>query len=281
MSVIQVKNLSKQYKDLKALKDLSFDVLQSECVGLLGSNGAGKSTAIKIFIGQMQPSSGSVNILGINPSKEPKKVLPFIGYVPDNLTIYDEITVEQNIEIFRQIHRLPKERTIEIIQKMGLTDKTKTKVKALSRGLKQRVLIARSLIQNPKVVFLDEPTTGLDPNAAEVIYKILEDLKKGGATIFLTTHLMNDVERLCDKIIFLNQGEKIEEGTPFELKRKYRNPSVEVKVMNKEKQIKTIKLLMDENLLGNLSRIQLNEKIESIKTHEPKLEEIFIQLLNK
>ena len=172
--------------------------------------------------------------MGRDPVENPKDVHSVIGYIPDSQTLYEEMTVKQNVDVFREIFGLPKSQTNEIIKTLSLEAKSNKKVKTLSRGLKQRVLIARALVHSPEVILLDEPTTGLDPSLADVIYKILEDLKNQGSTILLTTHLMNDVERLCDRIVFLHRGEKIEEGTPFELKRKYRNQSLCVQVLNED-----------------------------------------------
>jgi len=273
MSVIDVNCISKSYGSFKALHQLSFSVEAGECLGLLGSNGAGKSTTIKTITGQIKPDSGHVEVYGHNSEKDPKKVHSVIGYIPDDQTVYEELTVKQNIDIFRQIHELPKERTAEIIKRLDLSGKSEEKVRNLSKGLKQRVLIARALVHNPKVILLDEPTTGLDPSSAESIYEILEDLKKSGSTILLTTHLMNDVERLCDRIIFINKGEKIEEGSPFELKSKHKNTSVRVQTIDGVEH----DFNLDCNLASKISEIK--EEIFSIKTHEPKLEEIFIKLI--
>jgi len=247
-------------------------------MGLLGSNGAGKSTTIKIITGQIKPTSGGVSVMGIDPTRDPKKVHPLIGYIPDSQTVYDDITVEQNIDVFRQIHGQPRERTALIIEQLELSDKAKTKVKNLSKGLKQRVLIARALIHDPKVILLDEPTTGLDPSSAESIYRILENLKKDGATILLTTHLMNDVDRLCDRIVFLNKGEKVEEGTPLELKRRYRKPTLEVTTIENER-LSTTEISMTKDFVAELAKINQSQTIYSVKTHEPKLEDIFIKLV--
>jgi len=273
MSIIDVKYISKNYGSFKAIDKLSFSISQGECLGLLGSNGAGKSTTIKTITGQIKPDSGRVEVCGFNSEREPKSVHSVIGYIPDDQTIYEELSVEQNIDVFRQIHELPKERTKEIIKTIGLTDKTKEKVKNLSKGLKQRVLIARALVHNPKVILLDEPTTGLDPSSAESIYEILEDLKKAGSTILLTTHLMNDVERLCDRIIFINKGEKIEEGTPLELKSRHKSSKVDVQTVDGKKHELSLSTDLGDQIKS------LDKEIFSIKTHEPKLEDIFIKLI--
>jgi len=275
MNAIDVKYISKNYGSFRALNKLSFSVKAGECLGLLGSNGAGKSTTIKTITGQIKPDSGRVEVNGYNSEREPKKVHSEIGYIPDDQTIYEELSVKQNIDLFRQIHELPKQRTAEIISMLGLSEKTNIKVKKLSKGLKQRVLIARALVHKPKVILLDEPTTGLDPSSAESIYEILEQLKASGSTILLTTHLMNDVERLCDRIIFINKGEKIEEGTPLQLKSKHRSPKVDIQTLDGQK----YQFNLDSQLHSQIA--SLKSEVFSINTFEPKLEEVFIKLIKE
>lgn len=217
--------LSKQYGTIQALKNLSFQVDKGKCRA--GPNGAGKSTTLKILMGLLKPSKGNVKIMGINPTWNPKAVYEFISYVPDYPNLYDEITVEQNIELFQRIYKAPKEKIQEIIHKVSLTEKTKEKAGTLSKGLKQRLLIARALVHNPKIIFLDEPTTGLDPSSTDLICKILEELKNNRVTMILSTHLMYLAERLCDHIVLLNKGEKQEEGSGKELQKKYKAKRLE------------------------------------------------------
>ena len=274
---ISIDNLSKKYAELTALKNLSFQIKEGECAGLLGPNGAGKSTTLKILTGQLQPSSGSVRVLDIDPVHSPKKVHDFIGYVPDIQSVYDDITVEQNIELFRRIYKEPKERTRQIIQRVNLLDKSNAKAKTLSRGLRQRLLLARTLVHIPKILFLDEPTTGLDPSSTDFICQILEELKKEGVTILLCTHLMSLAERLCDHIILLNNGEKKEDGTLVELKKRYGDSQVKVKFLKEGKEKTTI-LPFNDALFEELARLHKESKILSIHTGEAGLEDIFIRL---
>jgi ABC-2 type transport system ATP-binding protein len=224
-TVLSIKNLDKNYGSFQAIKGLNLSIEKGHCVGLLGSNGAGKSTTIRIITGQLRPSSGLVDVFGIDPTRYPKKVHPFIGYIPDTQTLYEDLTVQDNILVFAELFGQSQKEVDGILEKVRLVDKKKTKVKKLSKGLKQRVLIARALLHNPEFIILDEPTTGLDPSSAENIYSILEGLKKEGATLLLSTHLMNDVDRLCDKIVFIDKGVKVEEGSPQELKDKYSLPA--------------------------------------------------------
>lgn len=279
-SAILIDNLSKRYGPVQALKNLSFQVREGECIGLLGPNGAGKSTAIKILTGQVQPSSGKVSLLGIDPVQNPKAAHLLIGYIPDKQSVYNELTMKQNIEIFRQIYKAPKERTGQIIQQMELTDKSETKGKKLSRGLRQRLLIARTLVCDPKVVFLDEPTTGLDPSSTDFVCQILKELKDRGVTLFLTTHLMSLAEKLCDYIVLLNKGEKQEEGTFPELQKQYGNSLMKIGVIEKGRQ-NTIIIPFNQNFLEELAKIQKGREVLFINTDKPRLEDIFIRLVRR
>ncbi len=278
--IISIDNLSKKYGELSALKKLSFDVKEGECTGLLGPNGAGKSTTIKILTGQLRPSGGSARILNVDPVKNPKKSHDFIAYVPDNQSLYDDITVEENVEFFRRIYKEPKEKTRQILQRVELLEKTKSKVKTLSRGLRQRLLIARTLVHTPKVLFLDEPTTGLDPSATDFICKILEELKQEGVTLLLTTHFMSLAERLCDRIVLLNEGEKKEDGSLVELKKKYGFSQIKVKLLKDGKE-ETVIFPSNKDFSKKLDKLQKSYEVVSIHTDEAKLEDIFIQIARK
>lgn len=278
--VLTIENLKKNYGAFQALQGLDFKIGRGQCVGLLGTNGAGKSTTIRIITGQLRPSSGRVDVMGVDPSLEPKKIHPFIGYIPDSQSLYDDLTVESNIAVFARLFGKNDQSVGEIIAQVGLGEKTKVKVKNLSKGLRQRVLIARALVHSPEFIILDEPTTGLDPSSAESIYNILERLKKQGATILLTTHLMNDVDRLCDHIVFINKGQKVEEGSPDQLKQKYSLPTIEVELLQKG-ELSRHSFKKDKDWIEQLAKLEKLGDVLRLRTHEPKLEDIFIQLVGK
>ena len=275
---IQIQGLCKSYGDFNALQSLDFSVDKGQCVGLLGSNGAGKSTTIRMIIGQLKPTSGHVRVFGVDPSRNPKEVHQHIGYIPDSQSLYDELSVNENVLVFAKLFGYPQSHVDDILRQIDLIKKKNEQVKSLSKGLRQRVLIARALVHKPKIIILDEPTTGLDPNSAESIYQILENLKKKGATLLLTTHLMNDVERLCDTITFLDKGKKIEEGTPWDLKKKYGDNKIIARIVGSGGEEDVI-LNHSEKWTKQLSDIAQQSEILSIHSSEPKLEEIFIKLV--
>ena len=277
-SAIVIDKLCKNYNGFPALKNLSFQVKKGECIGLLGPNGAGKTTTIQILTGLLEASSGEVHILGISPGENPKAVHHFIAQVPDRQAVYEDLTVEQNIEVFRQIYKEPKEKTRQIIEKVELTDKSKTKAKKLSRGLKQRLLIARTLVHTPELIFLDEPTSGLDPSSTDFICGILESLKQNGVTMILSTHLMSLAERLCDNIVLLDKGEKREEGQVLEIKRKYGSSKIKIQFLENGKS-SSMFIPFTDTFIKELLEIQKTKKILSINTFEPSLEDIFIRIV--
>lgn len=277
--MIKVDHLSKRYGEFLAVSDLSFEAQTGETIGLLGTNGAGKSTTIQILTGQLLPTSGQVSVLGMNPSIEPKKVHAQIGYIPDQQSLYDDLTTFDNIDFFRKLHQLPANATRDMIGMLDLGEKSKQKVKNLSKGLKQRVLIARSILHKPKVLFLDEPTSGLDPASANTICNLLEDLKKDGTTVLLTTHLMNEVERLCDRVVFIHKGQKVEEGTPFELKMKYRKPTMKWALRRDNEFLFQEHELNSPDIFQTMSILFANKELVHFETHLPTLEEVFINII--
>lgn len=278
VKAIQIEALSKNYGAFQAVNNLSFSLNKGETLGLLGTNGAGKTTTIKILTGQLLPSSGSVSVFGLDPSQDPKAVHSTIGYIPDKQSIYDELPVFQNIDFFRRLHGFPKKRTDELIELFHLEEKRKVKVKKLSRGLRQRVLIARSIVHKPQLLILDEPTTGLDPSSANDILLHLEHLKAQGVTLLITTHLMNEVERLCDHIVFLDHGKKIAEGTPFDLKLRYKKETL--KIVRKENDVLiSEELPITGSTFDTLKNYHADSSLLHVQSHSPTLDEVFIKTI--
>ena len=205
MELIKVKNLYKSYGDCEVLKDISLSVNRGEVFGLLGANGAGMSTAIECILGTKNFNSGQVAVLGVNPKKERKQLFQKVGVQFQESNYQDKITVKELCEITEVLYKNPLDYN-KLLVDFNLQDKLKNPVSELSGGEKQRLFIILALIPNPEVVFLDELTTGLDVRARRYVWKCLLDLKKQGLTIFLTSHFMDEVEVLCDKICILRSG---------------------------------------------------------------------------
>jgi ABC-2 type transport system ATP-binding protein len=215
-AVVIVKNLTKRYGQLVAVNDVSFSIEKGEIFGLLGPNGAGKTTTVEMIEGLRKPDSGSIEVCGIDALKELGKIKEIIGVQLQTTTLYDKIRVKEVIELFGGYYRksLP---TSQILEEVSLTDRKDSFVSTLSGGLQQRLAMALALVNDPEVLFLDEPTTGLDPQARRNVWSIIEDLKGRGKTVILTTHYMEEAEQLCRRVGIIDQGKIIAMDTPGNL----------------------------------------------------------------
>ena len=216
---IEVKNLFKYYGEQAAVCDISFSVKKGEIVGFLGPNGAGKSTTMKIMTGFIPASSGEIHICGMKVDVENLETRQIIGYLPENNPLYTEMYVREYLEFVGRIYKIKnlKNRVSEMIQTLGLELEQNKKIGALSKGYRQRVGLAQAMIHDPKVLILDEPTTGLDPNQLEEIRGLIKNIGKE-KTVMLSTHIMQEVEAVCDKVIIINHGEIVANDTTNKLK---------------------------------------------------------------
>ena len=215
-TVVEVKNLTKRYDDLVAVNDVSFDIKKREIFGLLGPNGAGKTTTVEMIEGLRKPNGGNIRVCGIEVSKGLERIKEIIGVQLQSTTIYDKIRVGEAIDLFGGYYQksLP---TTEVLDKVSLSDKRGSFVEALSGGQRQRLALALAMVNDPEILFLDEPTTGLDPQARRNVWDIIEGLKERGKTIVLTTHYMEEAERLCDRVGIMDMGRVIALDTPEDL----------------------------------------------------------------
>jgi len=210
--VIQVKNLSKSYAKIMAIQTISISVCRGEVFGLLGANGTGKSTTVECIVGIKKQDSGTVSILGMNPHTDRKTLFEKVSVQFQESNYQDKITVRELCEVTKALYKSPSGYE-DLLKRFKLSDKLKSQVNELSGGQKQRLFIVLALIPKPEVVFLDELTTGLDARARRDVWKCLAELKAKGLTIFLTSHYMDEVEALCDRIIILKKGAIIFQGT--------------------------------------------------------------------
>lgn len=210
--VISVKHLKKSYGDLTAVHDLDLSVSKGTVFGLLGANGAGKSTTIECILGTRKPDSGKISVLGMNPILNRKQLFENIGVQFQEANYQDKITVSELCEVTGSLYKNAADYH-ELLKKFGILEKKKNQVKELSGGQRQKLFIVLALIPNPQIVFLDELTTGLDAKARRDVWKILSELKDNGLTIFLISHFMDEVEALCDTICILRNGKSVFYGT--------------------------------------------------------------------
>lgn len=212
-TIISVKNLCKNYGDFKAVKDISFDVYEGEIFGLLGPNGAGKSTTLEIIETLRKKTSGQVIVDGLDLDTQPDEIKKIIGVQLQTSGFYPNLTLLELIQLFSGLYN-KKVDAMELLKKVNLQDKAKNKSKELSGGQKQRFSIATTLINEPKIVFLDEPTTGLDPQARRNLWDLIKEIRDNGATVILTTHYMDEAEQLCGRIAIMDEGKIIQLDSP-------------------------------------------------------------------
>ena len=228
--VIHASELTKIYEDTVAVDAISFDVAPGESFGLLGPNGAGKSTTMRMVGAVSARTSGELSILGLDPNLEGPAIRAQLGVVPQQDNLDHEVTVRDNLVVYGRYFGLPasglKKKADELLDFAELKDKAGQKIDQLSGGMKRRLTIARALINDPKILLLDEPTTGLDPQARHVLWDRLFRLKERGTTLVLTTHYMDEAEQLCDRLVVIDEGKIMAEGSPAELIRAHSSKEV-------------------------------------------------------
>ncbi|MGE5106617.1 MAG: ABC transporter ATP-binding protein [Sphingobacteriales bacterium] len=218
--IISVKNLSKNFRDITAVNDLSFSVKQSDVYGFLGQNGAGKSTTIRMLLTLIEPTGGDIEILGMNLKSHRKEILRNVGAVIEKPDLYKYLTAYENLSLFAKISgvKISSAKIKEQLELVGLMDRAHNKVKTFSQGMKQRLGIAVALVHNPQLIILDEPTNGLDPQGiADIRNLILQLSKSMGKTVFVSSHLLNEIELVANRVLIIDKGKKIAEGAAGEL----------------------------------------------------------------
>src|SRR5579863_4098189 len=228
--LVRARGLTKRFEDFTAVDGIDFDLHRGEAFGFLGPNGAGKSSTMRMIGCVSPPTSGELSILGRDPVKDGSAIRARLGVVPQEDTLDVELTVRENLLVYGRYFGLPRrvirERADALLEFVQLSDRAKDKVDPLSGGLKRRLTIARSLINEPEILLLDEPTTGLDPQARHAVWDRLFRLKQQGVTLILTTHYMDEAEQLCDRLVVMDRGKIAAEGSPRELIGRYSTPEV-------------------------------------------------------
>ena len=277
-NIITMRNVTKDFKGHKALKNLTFNIEEGEIFGFLGPSGAGKTTTIKLLTSQLIPTSGEVKVFGKEVYANKKEIVKNIGILSDTSGMYERLSVLDNLMLFADINGVPKKEVQEILEKIGMSEAAKREAKKLSKGMKQRLMIVRAMLHKPKLLFLDEPTSSLDPGTTLEIHKLLRKLNKEGTTIFLTTHNMEEADKLCDRVAFLNDGEIVDIGEPQALKLKYTNDNIKVILKDRDKDI-----VLKNNPEGAYKiKAWIEEgQLMAIHSMEPSLEKIFLNLTGR
>src|SRR5512147_2114492 len=308
-SILEVNNIVKKYGDFVAVKGISFDIKEGEIFSLLGPNGAGKTTTISMLSTLYRPTSGDAIIGGHSITREPMAVKQVIGVVPQELALYEDLTARENLLFWGQMYGLSgkplQARIDEVLDQIGLTDKAKNRVKTYSGGMKRRVNIGVGLLHKPRLLFMDEPTVGIDPQSRRAILDTVKDLNKQGMTVLYTTHYMEEAEELSDRVGIIDHGELIAIGTQKELTKQVGETETLVLHIGENEDpealvtsFKGIKGVLEANSINHEISIitpeaedilaavvsKANEhgiKIRSIDIREPNLEAVFLHLTGR
>jgi len=302
-NAIAVDGLTKYYGKLLAVDHINFNVEQDSIFGLLGPNGAGKSTTVRMLAGLTKPSEGKAIVLGFDVTHEIIRAKQRIGIVPELSNIYDEMTALENLVFAGELYGVPRQeresRARELLELFGLSNRATDSVGALSKGMKRRLTMACALVHKPKLLFLDEPTTGLDVQSARLVRELIRGLNKDGVTVFLTTHYIEEADQLCDQIAIINRGKIVALGSPEKLKARIKGVKVvEVSfsktLANMESELQHISSVDEIHKFGDKFRVFAKESadivadlvdyartrglvVASINTVKPSLEEAFIK----
>lgn len=306
MNSIEVNNLTKKFGSFTAVDKVSFNVKQGEIFGFLGANGAGKSTTIRMLIGVLEPTSGDALVGGYSIMKQPEMVKKNIGYMSQKFSLYNDLTVAENIRFYAGVYGLDgkkyEERKKWVLKVANLENMENTLTSSLPGGIKQRLALGTAVIHEPKIVFLDEPTSGVDPVSRRNFWDLINDLSAGGTTVLVTTHYLDEAE-FCNDIILINAGKLVAQGNPKALKTNYiKNPILEIEtdrtvdsleILEKEKWVgetsvfgNYIHVILNDDTISEKNITQLLQEQNGIKVKRvekivPTLEDVFIHLIEK
>lgn len=294
MTIVEVKNLYKSYPNVVALKNVSVSIDRGECVGFLGPNGAGKTTLVKAIIGLVKVDDGDINVMGLPVRTRLKEIKKHIGVAPQENSLDTEISVLDNLILFGELFGISRnvlrERAIKLLEELEMIDKINEEVEHLSGGMKRKLMIARSLINDPDIVILDEPTVGLDPEIRKNIWDKIVSLKESGKTIILTTHYLDEAQALCDRIFIMNRGEIIESGNPETLIENYL-PKYTVEIYPKvsiPEELRNVRKVEFENHLliftdtpSDVKSLFSDKDIRKFNIRNSNLEDLFFILTGK
>lgn len=221
MTVVKAKDLSKYYNSLKAVDNINFEIIKGECFGFLGPNGAGKTTVMRIIHCYLPPSSGEIQVFGFDVTKNPSLIKSRIGVMPQDDNLDPDLSALENLIVYARYFDISKKdalpRAWDLLEFVGLKEKANINIKNLSGGMKRRLILARSLINNPELLILDEPTTGLDPHSRRTVWEKLNHLKEKNTTLILTIHYMEEAEKICDRVAIMDSGKILTIDTPSNL----------------------------------------------------------------
>jgi len=270
------------YGDLVAVDHINFTVAEGEILGFLGPNGAGKTTTFNMLTGQLKPKAGRAVLLGMDVASNAEKVQGEIGVCFEDTNLYEQMSALENLRLFARLFGIRSFDAYALLKRVGLAGREKDRVENYSKGMKQRLMVARALVSRPQILFLDEPTSGLDPTSAEAIRSIILEERERGATIFLTTHDMMEADKLSDRVAFMNEGKIVALDTPHNLKQQYGKRALKAEVSNESGELEMRELALDTPQTPEAIReLFAQEKVVTIHSEEATLEDIFIKLTGR
>ncbi len=275
---VEMIDIVQKFADKEVLKGVNLQIHAGEIFGLLGPSGAGKTTIIKILTGQIRQFSGSSTILGNDTRSLDSGVYKKIGVMIDNFGLYNRLSCYDNLSLFARIYDIPVARVSEVLQKVGLLEARKSPVSKLSKGMRGRLALARAVLNEPDLLFLDEPASGLDPKTTAYIHELIRNEQKRGATVFLTTHNMEEADKLCDHIALLNEGRVVEYGEPKAICRKYNHQN---KLLIRLRDGKMVELFNESSSAERVKEYLEKGMVETIHSTEPNLETVFMELTGR
>ncbi len=280
-TAIRVEEVSFSYGDNEAVRAISFDVAPGEILGFLGPNGAGKSTTIKILTGQLTPKSGKAQVLGVDVTADDPVMQSQIGVCFEEKNLYDTMSATENLRFFARLFGINDLDADELLGRVGLADRATDRVSKYSKGMRQRLMMARTLVNTPKVLFLDEPTDGLDPVSSKAIRNLIQQEADRGAAVLLTTHDMHEADELSDRVAFINEGALYALDTPENLKLKHGKRSVKVRLRDGDG-VEERTVSLEEATAGEkLKAAVAAPGLMTIHTEEATLENIFIEMTGR
>ena len=279
---IVAESLTYRYGELVAVDHIDFHVDEGEILGFLGPNGAGKSTTVNMLTGQLIPKDGNATLLGKDVAKDAKKIQAEIGVCFEISNLYEPMSAIENLKLFSNLFGVKNFDAESLITRVGLEGRGKDKVESYSKGMKQRLMVARALVNRPKIFFLDEPTEGLDPNSSQAIRNVILEERARGATVFLTTHDMHEADLLCDRVAFIDRGQIVALDTPHNLKQKYGKRIVKAEVKTADGGLESREIVMDQDDTAlQVEQLFAGEQVVTIHSEEATLEDIFIQITGR
>ena len=279
---IIAENLAYWYGDLMAVDHISFNVTEGEILGFLGPNGAGKTTTVKILTGLMKPKAGKAVLLGLDMAKNAEKVQGEMGICFEDTNLYEQMSALENLRFFARLFDIEGFDAYALLKRVGLDGREKDRVETYSKGMKQRLMVARSILNRPRVLFLDEPTAGLDPASSESILKIINEERERGATVLLTTHDMEEADKLSDRVAFMNKGKIVALDTPHNLKQQYGKRALKAKVAAAGGKLEDREVIMDTPETDKaVQELFAKEKVITVHSEEATLEDIFIKITGR